>query len=1433
MIKFFLDKSIILNAIFLFILIFAVPVYADAPNVTLIIPEDTENFTTTNNVTFNCSATDDYNVWNLSLYHNISGTFGLNQTRVYGEFANDSNTLLLCHFNNNYTCVDDEAGSYSGTSFEPGKFRQGVLFNDTDTLIYSTTNNLDTNQGTIEFWIKPYFNASAGGSNRDFVDLTDDASPWDNEFYIYFIGSSKVVRFMVADYNADTRHVQQDISSWQIGEWYHVAAVWDLDSNVSGDNYMELYINGSNAGNVYYDTDSNIVLDGTPTNISVGSWPDGSGNSNSTIDELRISNIPRSFSEINQSYQNGIENYTNVSANWTINYIPDGSYIWNCLAYDNDSQSDWSDANYSFFVDTNPPTVSSITLTPNSTDDVDPDTTITVEANVSDISDTDTVIFQYKEMWEMSINNNTMVNMTSDVNGRYNTSFTTSSSERPNYYYRFWANDTNGHSNTTIWYNFSSEWDYSWTRSPADLGNTSCYIGNTTSLGIFIVNNTGDDTLNFNLTDNWILDVSYNVSNPFSLDAKNSTTVDVSVECASEDRDDLITITIGASSPAGGTPSPLSFQVNGTLYSYSGGPHLIVDIIDYSSSVSQSNSYNLSARVKNTGNETATNTWLNWTLPTGWTNTSGNLSQNITNLTGSGSTAWNNITVNLDASSATAGIATIYANASCAENTSGCNASDSELVIVGCNNTDDVCGAGCNYGTDSNCPSPPPEIRGGGGIITVAPQEYGITVKAPSRVDVDRGQTKTFLVNVSNPENNTVLNNVTLSITGYLLAYMKISPGSISGIGYDETEQFTVEVTAPTYMTYKEYILNITAKGYGTSDNEIESVQAETKTLLIVHVVVENATLLALDLANKSIQEMRNANFTTIYVDSLLIQARDAADKGNYDEAKELAEEIIQIKEEAFRIYDLIQRVEQNIEKARYEGLLVPETEKMYALSVAAFEREDYVKAKERANNALLASIIETKAEFNILQFIYNYWWAIAIAAVLFGIAGMITYRKVLLILIARELKSLRREEITIGELKKDLQKKYFKEKTMTVREYNKSLSDYGKRLIAIKKRRAKLMSKKIGMMKFMHPIKNLQREDKRIRELMKDAQQKYFKIGSITKGVYKRTMDELKAERVLIEKNIETEKIRMIEKRESKTYRLLKKIKNISIKSAKIKMKSVKRKGLFSFILLIIFMSYMSSVYGQEVVGNRTSALEAIEAAELHITEMQELGFSVMYANDTLNEARILFSQESHMAAELMAGQVAVIKQKAIDLDRLIDGVEEKIYEASTRGINVSPAMELFDKALEAFKIEDYTGAEEFITQASNKIDEIETETALARALEKSKGINIIEFISKYWWAVISSVALLSVVLFFAYKKLEVSRTVGKLKSLEREKESIQNLIKETQKRYFKYKTISKDEYDIAMDKYEERLIRIKKDIPTLLRKLKELKIKKKAKKK
>lgn len=146
-----------------------------------------ENWNVTNytNVTFSCNVTDDGNVYNISLYTNINGSFNQYDTKRIMELDKDSNTSLLCRFDNTYTCEDGETGIADSTSFNDSRFVKGVLINDSDTLHYPVAGNIAYDKGTIEFWVRPgvdpssnyiwYFSLGSSGTNEVLIRSTNNS----------------------------------------------------------------------------------------------------------------------------------------------------------------------------------------------------------------------------------------------------------------------------------------------------------------------------------------------------------------------------------------------------------------------------------------------------------------------------------------------------------------------------------------------------------------------------------------------------------------------------------------------------------------------------------------------------------------------------------------------------------------------------------------------------------------------------------------------------------------------------------------------------------------------------------------------------------------------------------------------------------------------------------------------------------------------------------------------------------------------------------------------------------------------------------------------------------------------------------------------------------------------------------------------------------
>ncbi len=1080
---------------------------SDAPNVTLVSPNN-ENISVSNNVTFICNVTDSENVYNISLFSDINGTFDLYDTKNIMELEKDPNTMLLCRFENTYICEDGEAGTNISTDFVSSKFMKGVMVNDSDTLVYPTSGNIMYNKGTVEFWFKLGFEP-----NVTDAWLFSTGSSDQNEIQIHVNDNN--LSFKYYDGGSITK-ANKNVSAWNENEWHHVAAIWDVYNYVGSGEILDIFLDGSNES-VIYETDY-YGYNNFGSSMYLGSYADGTKQANSTFDELRISDRARIPDEINASYIKGAGNHTSESANWTFTNVADGIYTWNCLAYDNGYSSSWNDTNFTLYVDTSPPALNTLTFSPNSTNELDPEVTVNFTVNVTDLVNISFVILQWKETGEW-------INDTMDYNnstGLYENASITFDQTGGIYYYRIWSNDTLGHLNYSITKNVTAEWDYTWTRNPSDFGTVYGLVGcSNCYVGMLIINNSGDDTLSFTMTDDWPLSIYYNVSNPFSLGPKNMSYINVTSEFSNEESEYDITINITASHGSE-TPSPVSQTVTTTLNSYSGGPYFDSDdvVFSYPTSVYQGMGYNLSVKLKNIGNESATGVWINWTLPTGWTNTSGNLTKYINDLNGTaegGNIAWNNITVYITPSSATSGVQNVYVNANSSENLT---ADSSVAIYVLCNDGDGVCGAGCSYVTDDDC-SQPSGTTGSISVYPVSEKNYDIELVIPSRLDVSRGEIKKTEIGIRNPLKNTELNNVYLSFSGYPQTLITVTPAYLTGIGYSETKYFQAEIKAPVYTVYEEYDLNITAKGEFTDAGETVNAEKKAKILLVTHKSVGNETLGYFEKAEEALEKMNNSGFETSQISKILGEIEKAADEGNYDRVKELSEEAVGIKDLALELNGQIQEMENGIEGVKGYNFNLPETEKMLSLAKSAFQRGDYGRAEERMNNALLMYNIEiVNASFWIL--IYNYWWLILPVLIVSGIVLAKIRRRMIINSIKKGLDSLVEDEKIIMKLIIKLQEEHFLERRMGTGEYQNMMENYERYIAGMGEKRVEMVSKLVGMLRSSNAMKKLKEEERRVESKIKELQKDYFDLGKIGKRYYDNLIGSFKNEMIEIRKMID-----------------------------------------------------------------------------------------------------------------------------------------------------------------------------------------------------------------------------------------------------------------------------------------------------------------------
>jgi len=749
------------------------------------------------------------------------------------------------------------------------------------------------------------------------------------------------------------------------------------------------------------------------------------------------------------------------------------------------------------------PRLENITYTPNATDEIDPNVLINVTADVQDNVSVSRVILQYKQ-----VNASDWINATMSLGSgnKYNASFTP---VLGNWSFRIYANDTSNNINTSSITNITVDMDKTW-NNVSTLPTIKAIVKDqprNIQLANLTINNTGDFDLNFtvNSSQTWITfnNTGSNSVNFIVNQSRNASLVNVTANTtgfAVGEHNFNITIYAFTINPSLVSTQTLSGKI---VIQNVAGPFFTVTITNYDATVTQGDAgVVLTSTLSNDGTADATGTWLNWTLLSGWTNTTGVLNRFIGFL-GVGSTVINNITVSIS-SSASTGTQTITASANSNENVTG---SDSKSVTVS---------------STTPAPSAPsaPGGGGGGGAPAVTAEQKALLpllLQTNETFELVRGLNDTFLIKVENPFKNTNFTNVTLSVSGFLAQYIRITPIVIESIGYNKSGFFNITITAPSYLTKGFHDLNFTIRGSLTGALTMIVTERRAATLA-VHEVSKQEVNETISQAEKSIQEMLTAGFSSSNVKKLLGQAKKAFEERDYEKAKELADEIELVKNTAFSTYSLIQEVTSNIKSAEDRGLRIDETKNLLNLALVAFEREDYFSAQQRVRDAQLVYAIETTGKVNYVKLLMDYWWAVIISVAAASIAGMIVYRRMIVVIIARQLKDMQVEEANIMELMKEAQRRIYIEKTMSSLEYQKTIYEYEKRLSEIKTTREKLRSKRVGVIKISKELDNLKKEDEQILNLMKNLQRAYFEKRAISKPTYARRMEAYKLRRAEVE---------------------------------------------------------------------------------------------------------------------------------------------------------------------------------------------------------------------------------------------------------------------------------------------------------------------------
>ena len=172
--------------------------------------------------------------------------------------------------------IPESSGEFSGTDFAVGKEGKGILFNETDTMSFSSENYIDISKGAIEFWVKPNWNGN-DGKFHSFFSLMEEQRK--NRITIGKT-TTNGIRFFIWDNDERVSKIEHNVSDWKSGEWHYISATWNS-------NEMKLFIDGE-----LVQSSGNITLpDSKAQRFFIGSSnASGANVADAIIDEFRIYN---------------------------------------------------------------------------------------------------------------------------------------------------------------------------------------------------------------------------------------------------------------------------------------------------------------------------------------------------------------------------------------------------------------------------------------------------------------------------------------------------------------------------------------------------------------------------------------------------------------------------------------------------------------------------------------------------------------------------------------------------------------------------------------------------------------------------------------------------------------------------------------------------------------------------------------------------------------------------------------------------------------------------------------------------------------------------------------------------------------------------------------------------------------------------------------
>lgn len=956
-------------------------------------------------------------------------------------------------------------------------------------------------------------------------------------------------------YNSTNDLINQTTTSYATGT---LTATVGVVVNLVGGVYNWFYSLFDWAGNSYNTANNTLTIDtiNPQINFTDPTPINYTGRSqnfiiNATIIEVNLANVTLNWNGNLKIFNLTNESLVNLgNNNWVFAYNQTGLLPGQIYYYQlnvTDLASNKNSTEVRLIKGAVAPSYVSIVQSPNITDydNLDPNANVTITANLSDADNNfDTAILQWKNSSASSWTNITMQNIT--VKGIYTLvdAILSLPSYEDNITYRIWANDTVGEVSNSSSYIIQSFWDCTWTATP-DLSSTAGwdekkFIGNIT------LTNTGDAQyannnctltfrLNHDLTEGIIYfdGIYFKPSGLYTISAKSNQTIQVNASFLSEVKQENAIIT---TSELYGRSLTSSRNTTAVIISNQNGPYLYQTMTTYPTVVYlTSKNFSLNGYLRNlmgsttiNENNTAYNISFYWTLPSGLINVSGNLTANYTNISDNG-LYYNNLNFgfsNLASMGPGVQAISLFTQGYDKNGNLIVDASNNTLLTNSinvsflCYNVSDgvyVSACGSLDGDYVAPPNVPVSSGGGGGGGGVANPTAVVT---SAEYQLVRGEQNEVKIIFKNTDSNKSLKDLIFSVDGKIAKYINISPKEISSLSPDSQTTIILKILSPTYIELGKQELTITMKAKKEGSDYTDSKKI---TLEIHELSLDNANEL-LNSSRDLISQLNEANLSSDSLTQLLNQSDDGIKTFNLELVRDNYQIIQTQVKEALNSKKIIEQIDALIKSAQEKGIDVSESLRLYKLAELSLERREFNQAYKRAQDSQLTYALEIKGEYGKLSYyLKQYPKEISFGALFLVIFSFGAYNINKLRVIKKKIKELKEEEKILNELVRVVQQECFKDKKLSMGEYETAMKEYNGKLSLVVEGLIELETKRVQMLRFASKEKRLRIEKEKIISLIKELQEDYMKKKKLETRTYELKMESFNKRLSEIEERLAT----------------------------------------------------------------------------------------------------------------------------------------------------------------------------------------------------------------------------------------------------------------------------------------------------------------------